>query len=84
MLMSALGRLKRTMAGADRITRPCAQLAHLHFMRRREDIPSLAVTVTLTVAVLTSLLQEFVDAGVKYEKIAIPGRKVPTMDIIKK
>ncbi|XP_012222536.1 P30 adhesin isoform X2 [Linepithema humile] len=27
---------------------------------------------------------EFTNAGVKYEKIAIPGRKVPPMDIIKK
>lgn len=46
--------------------------------------PQLKYIVDLTNTCRYYDKKEFTNAGVKYEKIAIPGRKVPPMDIIKK
>ncbi|XP_011878748.1 PREDICTED: RNA/RNP complex-1-interacting phosphatase [Vollenhovia emeryi] len=49
-----------------------------------QAFPHLKYIVDLTNTYRYYDKKEFTNAGVKYEKIAIPGRKVPTMDIIQK
>ncbi|XP_018313628.1 cleavage and polyadenylation specificity factor subunit 6 isoform X2 [Mycetomoellerius zeteki] len=49
-----------------------------------EAFPHLKYIIDLTNTCRYYDKKEFTNAGVKYEKIAIPGRKIPTMDIIKK
>ncbi|KAG5340957.1 PTP5 phosphatase, partial [Acromyrmex heyeri] len=48
-----------------------------------ETFPHLKYIIDLTNTCRYYDKKEFTNAGVKYEKIAIPGRKIPTMDIIK-
>ncbi|XP_032683697.1 uncharacterized protein LOC116850030 [Odontomachus brunneus] len=49
-----------------------------------QDFPHVKYIIDLTNTLRYYDKKEFTDAGIKYEKIAIPGRKVPPMDIIKK
>ncbi|KAL0129968.1 hypothetical protein PUN28_001913 [Cardiocondyla obscurior] len=49
-----------------------------------QDFPHLKYIVDLTNTSRYYDKKEFTSAGVKYEKVAIPGRKIPSMDIIKK
>ncbi|XP_070170474.1 RNA/RNP complex-1-interacting phosphatase [Polyergus mexicanus] len=48
-----------------------------------EAFPRLKYIIDLTNTCRYYDKKEFTNAGVKYEKIAIPGRKVPSMDLIK-
>lgn len=48
-----------------------------------ESFPRLKYIIDLTNTCRYYDKKEFTNAGVKYEKIAIPGRKVPPMDLIK-
>lgn len=49
-----------------------------------ESFPRLKYIIDLTNTCRYYDKKEFTNAGVKYEKIAIPGRKVPPMDLVKK
>ncbi|XP_011687672.1 PREDICTED: RNA/RNP complex-1-interacting phosphatase [Wasmannia auropunctata] len=49
-----------------------------------QAFPHLKYIVDLTNTCRYYDKKEFTNAGVRYEKIAIPGRKIPPMDIIKK
>lgn len=49
-----------------------------------ESFPRLKYIIDLTNTCRYYDKKEFTNVGVKYEKIAIPGRKVPPMDLIKK
>ncbi|RLU25946.1 hypothetical protein DMN91_002109 [Ooceraea biroi] len=48
----------------------------------RQAFPHLKCIIDLTNTCRYYDGKEFTNAGIKYEKIAIPGRKIPTMDII--